>query len=171
MERKKYITKTGEEFSYLASDIKKGSRNFVFFHATGFNAETYKILFNKIKIHFDNEINIYAIDQRGHGMTNAKSEPDNLKSWDIFVDDGKEFIESLEKNFNIKTIGLGDSPNDLPLLLNSDYKIVIPSPNGPNLKLLEQLEDFEYTLASEPNGYGWQNEINKLINKLKLIKQ
>ena len=42
MERKKYITKTGEEFSYLASDIKKGSRNFVFFHATGFNAETYK---------------------------------------------------------------------------------------------------------------------------------
>ena len=53
MERKIYITKTGEEFSYLASDIKKGSRNFVFFHATGFNAETYKILFNKIKIHFD----------------------------------------------------------------------------------------------------------------------
>mgnify|MGYP001161319499 FL=1 len=96
MERKIYITKTGEEFSYLASDIKKGSRNFVFFHATGFNAETYKILFNKIKIHFDNEINIYAIDQRGHGMTNAKSEPDNLKSWDIFVDDGKEFIESIE---------------------------------------------------------------------------
>ena len=88
MERKIYITKTGEEFSYLASDIKKGSRNFVFFHATGFNAETYKILFNKIKIHFDNEINIYAIDQRGHGMTNAKSESDSLKSWDIFVEDG-----------------------------------------------------------------------------------
>jgi len=23
----------------------------------------------------------------------------------------------------------------------------------------------EFTLASEPNGYGWKNEINKLINK------
>ena len=36
---------------------------------------------------------------------------------------------------NIKIIGLGDSPNDLPLLLNSDYKIVIPSPGGPNNKI------------------------------------
>jgi len=66
---------------------------------------------------------------------------------------------------NIKIIGLGDSPNDLPLLLNSDIKIVIPGINGPNLNLLDQLKDLEFTLASEPNGYGWKNEINKLINK------
>jgi mannosyl-3-phosphoglycerate phosphatase len=26
----------------------------------------------------------------------------------------------------------------------------------------------EFTLASEPNGYGWKNEIDKLINKRKL---
>ena len=64
---------------------------------------------------------------------------------------------------------MGDSPNDLPLLLNSDIKIVIPSINGPNLNLLDQLKNIEFTLASEPNGYGWQNEINKLINELKLI--
>ncbi len=70
---------------------------------------------------------------------------------------------------NIQIIGLGDSPNDLPLLLNSDIRIVIPGIEGPNLNLLNQLKDLEYTLASEPNGYGWKNEINKLINKLELI--
>ncbi len=70
---------------------------------------------------------------------------------------------------NIQIIGLGDSPNDLPLLLNSDIKIVIPGIDGPNLHLLDQLKDLEFTLASEPNGYGWKNEINKLLKKLELI--
>ena len=70
---------------------------------------------------------------------------------------------------NVKIIGLGDSPNDLPLLVNSDIKIVIPGVNGPNLKLIDQLKGLEYTLALEPNGYGWKNEINKLLNKLELI--
>ena len=69
---------------------------------------------------------------------------------------------------NIEIIGLGDSPNDLPLLLNSDIKIVIPGIDGPNLNLLYQLKHLEFTLASEPNGYGWKNEINKLINKREL---
>jgi len=69
---------------------------------------------------------------------------------------------------NIEIIGLGDSQNDLPLLLNSDIKIVIPGIDGPNLDLLDQLKDLEFTLASEPNGYGWKNEINKFINKREL---
>ena len=83
-------------------------------------------------------------------------------------------IKALKKysnNPNIKIIGLGDSPNDLPLLLNSDYRIVIPSPGGPNLELLEKLNGYKFTLASDPNGYGWKSEINKLINKLILSKQ
>ncbi len=70
---------------------------------------------------------------------------------------------------NIKIIGLGDSPNDLPLLLNSDIRVVIPGKDGPNLNLLKQLKDLEFILASEPNGYGWKNEMNKLIKNLKLI--
>ena len=70
---------------------------------------------------------------------------------------------------NIKIIGLGDSPNDLPLLLNSDIRIVIPGKEGPNQNLLDQLKDLKYTLASKPNGYGWKYEINNLINKLELI--
>ena len=64
---------------------------------------------------------------------------------------------------------MGDSPNDLPLLLNADFRIVIPSVDGPNLNLIDQLKDLEFTLATEPNGYGWKNEINKLIKKLELI--
>ena len=80
-----------------------------------------------------------------------------------------EAINALKKYSNIQNIqiiGLGDSPNDLPLLLKSDIRIVIPGKDGPNSNLLDQLEDLEFTLASEPNGYGWKNEINKLINKL-----
>ncbi|MDC3119038.1 mannosyl-3-phosphoglycerate phosphatase-related protein [Prochlorococcus sp. AH-716-K03] len=79
-------------------------------------------------------------------------------------------LKKYSNKSNIKIIGLGDSPNDLPLLLNSDYKIVIPSPCGPNLKLLEKLNGYKYTLASEPNGYGWTSEINNLIKKLILYK-
>ncbi len=82
-------------------------------------------------------------------------------------------IKALKKysnNPNIQIIGLGDSPNDLPLLLNSDYKIVIPGPDGPNLELLEKLNHHKFILASEPNGYGWKSEINKLINNLVLSK-
>ena len=77
-------------------------------------------------------------------------------------------LKNYTNNQNIKIIGLGDSPNDLPLLLNSDIRIVIPGIDGPNLNLLDQLKDLEFTLASEPNGYGWRNEINKLIIKREL---
>ena len=70
---------------------------------------------------------------------------------------------------NIEIIGLGDSPNDLPLLLNSDIRIIIPGIEGPNLKLVDKLKGLKFILATQPNGYGWKNEINKLINKLELI--
>ena len=78
-------------------------------------------------------------------------------------------LKSYSNIQNIQIIGLGDSPNDLPLLLNSNIRIVIPGIEGPNLDLLDHLRDLEFILASEPNGYGWKNEINKLINNLELI--
>ena len=88
----------------------------------------------------------------------------------INSDKGKAInaLKKYSKNPNIKIIGLGDSPNDLPLLKNSDFKIVIPGIEGPNTKLLEELKDYDFTLALEPNGFGWKNEINKLLNKLDL---
>ena len=78
-------------------------------------------------------------------------------------------LKKYSNNQNIQIIGLGDSPNDLPLLLNSDIRIVIPGKDGPNLNLLDELKNLEFILASEPNGHGWKNEINKLLNKLELI--
>ena len=78
-------------------------------------------------------------------------------------------LKKYSNNQNIQIVGLGDSPNDLPLLLNSDIRIVIPGVDGPNLNLVEKLKDLKFTLASEPNGYGWKNEINKLLSNLKLI--
>ncbi len=81
-------------------------------------------------------------------------------------------INALKKYSNIqdiKIIGLGDSPNDLPLLLNSNIRIVIPGIDGPNLNLINKLKNLEFTLASEPNGYGWKSEINKLMHNLGLI--
>ena len=88
----------------------------------------------------------------------------------INSDKGKA-INALKKYVNkpnIKIIGLGDSPNDLPLLINSDFKVVIPSLNGPNLNLLDKLKNYKFTLADQPNGYGWKSEINRLINILEL---
>jgi len=95
MERSSYINSKGEEFSYLKNKIKKGNLNFVFFHATGFNAQTYTILLDKLNKKFTSEINIYALDQRGHGLSKAEAVPENLTSWAPFLEDGLEFVDSL----------------------------------------------------------------------------
>ena len=95
MERSSYINSKGEEFSYLKNKTKKGSLNFVFFHATGFNAQTYNILLDKLDKKFNSEINIYALDQRGHGLSKAQAVPENLTSWTPFLEDGLGFVDSL----------------------------------------------------------------------------
>ena len=71
------------------------------------------------------------------------------------------------KNSEVKIIGLGDSPNDLPLLKKSNYKVVIPGINGPNKTLIDELKSENFILANKPNGFGWSEEIIKLINVLK----
>ncbi len=96
MERRNFKNKKGENFSYLADDTSSTDINLVFFHATGFNANTYRILLEKMKVKFEKKINIYALDQRGHGLSLASAEPSTLKSWNVFVEDGMEFIDSLE---------------------------------------------------------------------------
>ena len=95
MERKTFTNNACENFSYLVHESHGSKFNFVFFHATGFNAETYLILFRKLINYFGDQISIYALDQRGHGLSNAKSDHTQLKSWDIFIDDGKEFIDTI----------------------------------------------------------------------------
>ena len=70
------------------------------------------------------------------------------------------------KNLNVNIIGLGDSPNDLPLLKNSNYKIVISGIKGTNQLLLKELKGIEFCVSKKPHGYGWKDEVFKLVTKL-----
>ncbi len=73
------------------------------------------------------------------------------------------------QNEDVSIIGLGDSPNDLPLLIHSQYKIVICGQNGPNQILLDKLKGYKYIISDEPNGYGWSKEILKLLNNINFV--
>tara|TARA_B100000212_G_scaffold340297_1_gene320570 strand:+ start:794 stop:1588 length:795 start_codon:yes stop_codon:yes gene_type:complete len=69
-------------------------------------------------------------------------------------------------NSNLKIIGLGDSPNDLPLLQKSDIKVVISGVKGPNQRLLNNLNGINYRISKKPHGYGWKEEVLKAISDL-----
>ena len=75
-------------------------------------------------------------------------------------------LKEFSKNSNLKIIGLGDSPNDLPLLKEADYRIVISGINGPNKKLLDDLNDLNYVISDEPHGIGWQKEVKNILRNL-----
>ena len=75
-------------------------------------------------------------------------------------------LKEFSKNSNVKIIGLGDSPNDLPLLQEADYRVVISSIDGPNKKLLEDLNDLNYVISAEPHGVGWQKEVKNILRNL-----
>lgn len=87
------------DFSYLhrpsnplsAQQAKQAT--LVFVHATGFNSYTYRQLFEKI----NPGINIYALDQRGHGLTSAKAEVSELRSWKTYEQDLNAFINWLDR--------------------------------------------------------------------------
>ena len=63
---------------------------------------------------------------------------------------------------NIEIIALGDSPNDLPMLKQADYAIVIPSTKGTNL----QLDRSSVFYATQPGPYGWQEGIDFLLKSV-----
>ena len=64
----------------------------LFSHATGFNAETYKMLLQPLSDRF----HIYAIDQRGHGFTSLPTEEGLAKDWIIYRDDLVRFLDGLD---------------------------------------------------------------------------
>ena len=58
-----------------------------------------------------------------------------------------------------------DENMHFPLLEEADHRIVISGINGPNKRLLEDLNDLNYVISEEPHGVGWQKEVkNILIN-------
>jgi len=103
---------------------------------------------------------IYDVDIfRGNRMSHLLSKNSNK---------GKAIKRLLSKNkdLNVKIIGLGDSPNDLPLLINSNFRIVISGIKGPNKILLNELKGNDICISEKPHGYGWKDEVSKLITKL-----
>tara|TARA_Y100000589_G_scaffold41855_1_gene35165 strand:- start:521 stop:1336 length:816 start_codon:yes stop_codon:yes gene_type:complete len=113
---------------------------------------------------FDEELKrlceIYYVDIfKGNRMSHLLSKNSNK---------GKAIKKLLNnsKNLNVQIVGLGDSPNDLPLLKNSNFKIVVSGIKGPNQILLKQLNGDEFSVSEKPHGNGWKDEIFKIIPKL-----
>ena len=90
-----------DSFSYIYVEGKKQDKNIFFFHATGFNAETYVPFFLKLGELLDNQYSIYALDQRGHGLSKASAIPSELTSWQTYFEDGKNFIRQFLTSENI----------------------------------------------------------------------
>ncbi|MEN3974588.1 alpha/beta hydrolase [Emcibacter sp. SYSU 3D8] len=78
-------------FSVLRWESDASKPLLVFAHATGFNAGTYRELLGPLAERF----RIVALDQRGHGLSDAEAEPDSLRTWDTFRDDLVAFLEHL----------------------------------------------------------------------------
>ena len=80
-------------FSVLRWDGDRAKPLLVFAHATGFNAGTYRELLGPLADGF----RIVAIDQRGHGLSTADAEPDDLGSWETFRDDLVAYLDFLDE--------------------------------------------------------------------------
>lgn len=62
----------------------------------------------------------------------------------------------------IAIIALGDSPNDLSMLEEAEYAVVIPSAKGANL----QPNQSSVFLATQPGPRGWQEGIDFLLKSI-----
>lgn len=81
-------------FSVLHRPAKDGQGLAVHFaHATGFNAETYRILLASL----DPSLDVFAMDARGHGMSKAKADPAKLRSWMPYRRDLERFVETMRQ--------------------------------------------------------------------------
>lgn len=80
------------EFSVLHRPASGERRAVVhFLHATGFNAETYRHLFAAL----DPSLDVYAMDARGHGLSQAPANPRKLRSWAPFRRDLEALVETV----------------------------------------------------------------------------
>lgn len=82
------------EFSLLRRPARATDAVVVHFaHATGFNARTYAPLFETLPA----DVDLYAMDARGHGLTKAPADPSALRSWTPYVRDLEALIETLAR--------------------------------------------------------------------------
>ena len=90
--QRKTVQLKGESFSLLAwEDAPKDVPVLHFAHANGFNGNTYRQLLAPLAQH----MRIYAWDARGHGLTTANADPDELQNWQCYRDDLEALVEHL----------------------------------------------------------------------------
>lgn len=63
----------------------------------------------------------------------------------------------------LKTIGLGDSPNDLSMLQAVDIPIVIPGIKGPHPGLMPHIEKNGWQVAPQTGSQGWATMVEQTI--------
>ncbi|HBC55785.1 MAG TPA: alpha/beta hydrolase [Gammaproteobacteria bacterium] len=90
---RKTLTVDGGSISYLCSEPNVHPLNIHLFHATGFNAQTYRQILEPLSEHF----NVYASDLRGHGKSDAQADPTQFHSWDIYRQDFYHLLDSINQ--------------------------------------------------------------------------
>ena len=91
--REVYTNSKGENFSYLVHGSQAAENLIFFFHATGFNAETYNNFLSNLSKKLGDNYKIISLDQRGHGLSSANADPGKLSTWNSLVEDANEFVQ------------------------------------------------------------------------------
>ena len=63
----------------------------------------------------------------------------------------------------VQVLGLGDSPNDLPLLEAADVAVVVPGPEGPHPALRDAVDSGRFQLAAHPHARGWAEAVQRIV--------
>ena len=106
MMKRKEVEIENNTFSYIHSKGNDEDKNIFFFHATGFNAETYIPFYEKLNQLLHHEYSIFALDQRGHGLSQASAMTSELISWEIFFEDARNFVHHFK---TLENIAMGHS--------------------------------------------------------------
>lgn len=64
----------------------------------------------------------------------------------------------------LRVLGLGDSPNDIPLLEAADVAVVVPGPEGVHPQLQAGLATRGWEKAPAPHGKGWAAAVEAILN-------
>lgn len=71
--------------------------------------------------------------------------------------------QQTHENSAVKTIGLGDSPNDLSMLEAVDFPIVIPGVKGCHPELLPYIEKYGWQVAPHTGCKGWAKMVEQVL--------
>ena len=80
----------------------------------------------------------------------------------------QHILSFMNHNFpqeTFKTVGIGDSSNDIEMLNKTDYKCIVQSIN--NISLIEGLSNKKFILSTTHAPEGWQECIENVFNQIR----